>query len=108
MGKGFEGNGIDRATSHLTASRQTNPRRLTNFKRDRVLWPSISYAGDAIVFERDFNIFRFDLKTNAAAPVTVALRGVAAGPAVEHRTFTSNVDDLSASHDGKKVAFIVP
>jgi len=72
-----------------------------------VLWPSISYAGGAIVFERDFNIFRFDLKTNAAAPVTVALRGVAAGPAVEHRTFTSNVDDLSVSHDGKKVAFIV-
>ena len=72
-----------------------------------MLWPSISYAGGAIVFERDFNIFRFDMKTNAAAPVTVALRGVAAGPAVEHRTFTSNVDDFSVSRDGKKVAFIV-
>ena len=75
--------------------------------KGRVIWPSISYGGDAIVFERDFGIWRLETKTNAAAPLSITLRGVASGPAVEHRTLTANVDDLAVSHDGKKVAFIV-
>jgi Tol biopolymer transport system component/C-terminal processing protease CtpA/Prc len=90
---------LDMATS--------KPTKLTSFTKGRVLWPSISYSGDAIVFERDYGVWKLDTKTNAAAPLALTLRGVAAGPAVEHRTLTSGIDEIAVSNDGKKLAFLV-
>ncbi|HET7436513.1 MAG TPA: S41 family peptidase [Thermoanaerobaculia bacterium] len=78
----------------------------TNFKDGRVLWPAIANDGRAIVFERDFGIWRFDTGSGKAAPVDVTLRGVSAAQAIEHRRLNDRFSDLAVSPDGKKVAFI--
>lgn len=82
------------------------PTALTSFKNGRVLWPSICNAGNTIVFERDFQIWTYDIASAQATPVSIRLRGAAAGPATEHLKFTSQFRDLALSPDGKKVAFI--
>ena len=45
------------------------------------LFPSISFDGRAIVFEREFEIWRLDTATGAVAKVPVALRGAPAAAA---------------------------
>ncbi|GAB3951373.1 S41 family peptidase [Spirosoma harenae] len=78
---------------------------LTSFKDGRVLWPSISHDGKAIVFERDFQLWKYDIASKQAAPVAIKLRGAAAGSSVDHVKLTSQFRDLVVSPDGKKVAF---
>ena len=81
------------------------PVMLTAFSDGRVLWPSISHDGRSIVFERNFQIWTCDMATKQAAPVSIRLRGAAAGPAVDHLKLTNQFRDLVLSPDGKKVAF---
>jgi Tol biopolymer transport system component len=83
------------------------PKALTNFRDGRLLWPQIAYNGSRIVFERDFRIWSLDIASGKAAPVEIALEGVAAAPAAEHLTLTSGINSFELSPDGKKVAFIV-
>lgn len=80
-------------------------RQLTQFTNGRVLWPSISADGRAIVFERNFAIWKLDTSSGAAEEVHIALRGAPAEPAVEHVTYSNQFRDLALSPDGKKVAF---
>ncbi|QHV98212.1 S41 family peptidase [Spirosoma endbachense] len=82
------------------------PAMLTTFNSGRVLWPSISYDGRAIVFERDFQLWKYDVASRQAAPVSIRLRGVAASPAIEHLKLTNQLREMALSPDGKKVAFI--
>ncbi|CAN5242822.1 S41 family peptidase [soil metagenome] len=82
------------------------PTMLTTFTNGRVLWPSISYDGKAIVFERDFSLWKYDIASRQAAPISVRLRGVAASPAAEHLKLTNQFREMMLSPDGKKVAFI--
>src|SRR2546421_9168845 len=58
-------------------------RQLTKFTGGRVLWPSISYDGREIVFERGFGVWKLDTESGRAGEVRIARRGVPAGPAVE-------------------------
>ncbi|GAB4005738.1 S41 family peptidase [Spirosoma migulaei] len=83
------------------------PTLLTTFTSGRVLWPSISYDGRTIVFERDFGLWKYDIASRQASPISIRLRGVAASPAVEHLKQTSQFRELALSPDGKKVAFTV-
>src|SRR5271157_5911528 len=39
------------------------PRQATKFTDGRVIWPTISYDGKAVVFERDFKIWQLDTQT---------------------------------------------
>ncbi len=80
---------------------------LTSFKDGRVLWPSISKDGKTIAFERDFGIWTVDTAGGSPRELTVALRGAPASAAVEHRTFTDQIQELAISPDGKKAAFTV-
>ena len=80
-------------------------RQITKFTGGRVVWPSISADGRAIVFERDFRIWKLDLKTGEAAPVEIERRGVPAGPDVRHVSLAGQFRELALSPDGKKVAF---
>jgi tricorn protease len=82
-------------------------RQVTNFKDGRVLWPSIGYDGRAIVFERDFQIWKLDTETGRAAAVNITRRGVSTGPAVEHLRLTDQISEIALAPDGKKIAFIV-
>jgi len=78
----------------------------TSFDRGRLLWPSVANNGEAIVFERDYGIWLYDVKSGQAKPLTIALRGAASAPGIEHLTMTSDFDELSVAPDGKKLAFI--
>ena len=84
---------------------KAQPVMLTNFTNERVLWPAISHDGRSIVFERNFQIWRYDVAMKQAAPVAIRLRGAAAGLSVEHMKLTNQFRDLALSPDGKKVAF---
>ena len=80
---------------------------LTTFKSGRVLWPSISKDGKTIAFERDFGIWTVDTAGGQAREVAIALRGAPAAAAIEHRTFSDQIQELAVSPDGKKAAFVV-
>ncbi|MEK6325649.1 MAG: LpqB family beta-propeller domain-containing protein [Acidobacteriota bacterium] len=82
-------------------------RQVTKFKDGRVLWPNISYDGKAIVFERNFAVWKLDTGTGHASEVPITRRGAAAGPSVEHLRLTDQIQELALSPDGKKVAFVV-
>ncbi len=89
------------------AQSPTAPRSITTFKDGRVLWPSITKDGRTIAFERDFGIWTVDTGTGQAREVSIALRGAPAAAAVEHRSFTDQLQELALSPDGKKIAFTV-
>ena len=83
------------------------PRQVTQFKDGRVLWPSISYDGRTIVFERNFQIWKLDLGNRRAEAISITRRGAAAGPAVEHLRLTEQISEIALAPDGKKIAFAV-
>src|ERR1041384_155083 len=87
--------------------KSTSPRQITKFKDGRVLWPNISYDGKAIVFERNFAIWKLDPASGQATEVPITRRGAPAGPSVEHLRLTDQIQELALSPDGKKVAFVV-
>jgi tricorn protease len=80
-------------------------KELTHFKEGRVLWPSIGDGGKAIVFERNFAIWKMETATGKAERVAITLRGVPASPGVTHVTET-NFNTMALSPDGKKIALI--
>lgn len=81
-------------------------KQLTQFRDGRLLWPSISYDGREIVFERNFAIWRMDSKSGKAEQVAIELRGSPATPAVTHQSLNS-FTRFALSPDGKKAALIV-
>lgn len=82
-------------------------RQVTQFKDGRVLWPSIAYDGRAIVFERNFQIWKVDPNSGRSAAVNITRRGAPAGPAVDHLRLTEGIAEIALAPDGKKIAFIV-
>ena len=81
-------------------------KQITKFKDGRVLWPSISYDGKQIVFERNFSIWKLDTGNGQAVEVPITRRGAAASPAVERLNVSGQLNDLALSPDGRKVAFV--
>ena len=82
-------------------------RQVTQFKDGRVLWPSIAYDGRAIVFERNFQIWKLDPANGRAGTINITRRGASPGPTVDHLRLTDQIAELALAPDGKKVAFIV-
>ncbi len=80
-------------------------KQISHFRDGRLLWPSISYDGSEIVFERGFGIWRLNTKSGEASQVAITLRGAPATPEVTHLQLTQ-FSDLSLSPDGKKIAVI--
>jgi Tol biopolymer transport system component/C-terminal processing protease CtpA/Prc len=88
-----------------TASLGAKPKQVTRFTAGRVLWPSISYDGKAVVFERDFKIWQLDTKSGEAYALPITLVGSSSSPEVQHLTLTQ-FSDMALSPDGRKVAVI--
>jgi tricorn protease len=82
------------------------PEPLTTFRDGRVLWPTISADGRTIAFERDFGVWTLDLASGRSSEVPIVLRGLAAGPGLEHLRLTDGFRDLALSPDGRKIAFV--
>ncbi len=76
---------------------------ITSFKSGRCLWPTISYDGKTIVFERGFSVWKLDTHTGKAEELRIALRGVPSTPGITHTPITS-WSNLVLSPDGKKIA----
>lgn len=81
-------------------------RAVTRFTSGRVLWPSIALDGSAIVFERDYGLWRFDVAKGTAAEVPVTLRGAVAETNAERQTLAQGFGSLGLSPDTRKAAFI--
>ncbi|MGV3710629.1 MAG: S41 family peptidase, partial [Gemmatimonas sp.] len=81
-------------------------KKLTSFTNGRVLWPNVAHNGSAIVFERDYGIWRYDVASAKAAPVAITLRGAATDAVPERQTITQGFGSLALSPDGRKLAFI--
>ncbi|MGH3629119.1 MAG: DPP IV N-terminal domain-containing protein, partial [Sciscionella sp.] len=80
-------------------------RAVTSFKNGRLVWPTISYDGRTIVFERDFAIWTLDAASGHAHQVPIVLRGAGSAPLMEHESLTQGFQWLALSPDGKKLAF---
>ncbi|MBE7159230.1 MAG: PD40 domain-containing protein, partial [Rhodospirillales bacterium] len=80
-------------------------KELTHFTNGRLLWPSISYDGKTVVFERGFGIWKAEASSGKAEQVKVTLRGVPSGPGVAH-TAVNAWSNLAVSPDGKKIAVV--
>jgi len=87
------------------SSRPAAPRQVTKFTAGRVLWPSVSYDGKAIVFEHDFKIWQLDTKSGESYALPITLVGSVAGPGVTHLT-VGQFNDLALSPDARKIALI--
>jgi Tol biopolymer transport system component/C-terminal processing protease CtpA/Prc len=85
---------------------QGQAKQVTQFKDGRVLWPTISYDGKTIVFERNFGVWKFDTASNQASEIRITRRGVATGTSIEHLTLNNQFQELALSPDGRKVAFL--
>ncbi len=81
------------------------PKQITKFTSGRVLWPSISYDGKAIVFEHDFKIWQLDTKNGEAYALPITLVGSAASPGISHLAVTQ-FTDLALSPDARKIGLI--
>lgn len=81
-------------------------KQVTQFKDGRVIWPSISYDGRVIVFERNFGVWKLDTQNGQASQVAITRRGASTGPVIEHLTLNNQFQDLALSPDGRKVAFV--
>ena len=79
---------------------------LTQFTTGRVLWPQIGNDGRAIVFERDFGIWRYDFAKQSASEVAVTLRGAVSDVNAERQTLTQGFSSLTIAPDARKAAFI--
>ncbi len=88
----------------------TNPRAgarmLTNFRSGRLLWPQISYNGNAIVFERDFGVWHYDVASSATKQVPITLRGTVAETVSQTQQITQGFQSVVLSPDAKKLAFV--
>ncbi|MCC7309133.1 MAG: PD40 domain-containing protein [Acidobacteria bacterium] len=87
-------------------NRGSQAKAITSFTDGRVLWPSLSYDGEEIVFERNFGIWK--TKTSGGKPqeVPVTLRGAASSPIAERINLSTQIREFVLSPDGKKVAVI--
>ena len=80
--------------------------KITNFVEGRVLWPSISGDGRTIVFERQFGIWRLDLASGMAEPISVQVHPDTKMTPVRVQRYTRDFSEFKLSPDGKKIAFV--
>ncbi len=80
-------------------------RGITTFKDGRLVWPTISYDGKTIVFERNFGVWALDVASGRASEVPITLRGASGAALTQHETLAQGFQWLALSPDGKKVAF---
>jgi tricorn protease len=81
--------------------------QVTRFAGGTVFYPSIARDGSAIVFERDFGLWRLDLKTRELREIRVTAASDDRENNVRKTVYANSVQEATLSPDGKQVAFIV-
>jgi tricorn protease len=81
--------------------------RVTTFKTGDVRWPAISSDGRVIVFEHDFGIWKLDVNSKRATPITLNIDAETQENLTELESFSSQADDYDLAPNSRRVAFSV-
>jgi tricorn protease len=81
--------------------------RVTTFKSGDVRWPAISSDGRVIVFEHDFGIWKFDVTSKRATPITLNIAAETQENLSEVQSFSSQADDYDLAPSSRRIAFSI-
>lgn len=81
--------------------------RVTTFKAGDVRWPAISSDGRVIVFEHDFGIWKLDVNSKRATPITLNIAAETQENMAELQSFSSQADDYDLAPSSRRIAFSV-
>jgi tricorn protease len=81
--------------------------RVTTFKAGDVRWPAISSDGKVIVFEHDFGIWKLDVNSKRATPITLNIDAETEENLSEMQSFNSQADDYDLAPSSRRVAFSI-
>jgi len=81
--------------------------QITSFKSGDVRWPAVSGDGRVIVFEHDFGIWKLDLSSKKATPITLNIAAETQENLNEIQTFNSQIDDYDLAPSSRRVAFSI-
>jgi tricorn protease len=81
--------------------------KVTTFKSGDVRWPAISADGRVIMFEHDFGIWKFDVNSKRAAPITLNIDAETQENLSELQSFSSQADDYDLAPNSRRVAISI-
>jgi len=81
--------------------------RVTTFKAGDVRWPAISSDGKVIVFEHDFGIWKLDVNSKRATPITLNIDAETEENLSEMQSFNSQADDYDLAPSSRRIAFSI-
>jgi tricorn protease len=81
--------------------------KVTSFKTGDVRWPAISSDGRVIVFEHDFGIWKLDVNSKRATPITLNIDAETQENLAELRSFNSEADDYDLAPSSRRIAFSI-
>jgi tricorn protease len=81
--------------------------RVTTFKTGDVRWPSISSDGKVIMFEHDFGIWKLDVNSKRATPITLNIDAETQENMSELQSFNSQVDDYDLAPSSRRILFSI-
>lgn len=78
--------------------------RVTTFKAGDVRWPAMSADGRVIVFEHDFGIWKLDVNSKRATPITLNIDAETQDNMIETMSFNSQADDYDLAPSSRRIA----
>lgn len=81
--------------------------RVTAFKSGDVRWPSISSDGRVIMFEHDFGIWKLDVSSKKATPITLNIDAETEENLTEMQSFNSQADDFDLAPSSRRIAISI-
>ena len=81
--------------------------RVTSFKTGDVRWPSISADGRMIMFEHDFGIWKLDVSSKKASPISLNIDAETGDSLSEMQPFNSQADDFELAPSSRRIAFSI-
>lgn len=79
--------------------------QLTNFPTS-VMHPFVDAAGDKVVFEKDFQLFTYDVASKQTEKIPLEVFKNNTLSTLQNLNVSGNISDFDLSGDGKKLAFI--
>ncbi|HEX5886242.1 MAG TPA: PDZ domain-containing protein, partial [Pyrinomonadaceae bacterium] len=81
--------------------------RVTTFKAGDVRWPAISSDGRVIMFEHDFGIWKLDVNSKRATPITLNIDAETQENMTEMQSFNSEADDYDLAPSSRRIAISI-
>jgi tricorn protease len=81
--------------------------RVTSFKAGDVRWPAISSDGRVIMFEHDFGIWKLDVNSKRATPISLNIDAETQENLSEVQSFSSQADDYDLAPSSRRVAISI-